>query len=64
MTIFIGNSLTQEGWSSAAYNSPSHVLDDDSSASAKHSTSQEEVLIVLNEPFLLFPGRGTMDAEP
>lgn len=63
MTSAIGNKLTQEGHSTALYNSSSHVLHTDSLAAVKHATSQEEVHIVGSEPFLLFPGRWTMDGE-
>lgn len=55
VTKAIGNSLTQESRSSALYNSPSRVLGDDSSAAVEHTTSQEEEVIVLTEPFSLFP---------
>lgn len=63
MTSAIGNKLTQEGRSTALYNSSSHVLHADSLAAVEQATSQEEVHIVGSEPFLLSPGRWTMDGE-
>lgn len=59
----LGNRLTQEERTAELYNSTSHVLRVDSSAAIEHATSQEEVLIVLSEPFLFFPGGGTIEGE-
>ncbi len=54
---------TQEGCSTAPHNSSSHVLCADSSATIELTTLQEEVQTAVSDPFLFFPGRGTMEVE-
>lgn len=60
----LGNRLTQEGRSTPTYNSSSHVLRVDSTAAIRHAATREEVhVVVVSEPFLFFPGGGTMEGD-
>lgn len=46
------------------YNSSSHVLRVDSTAAIGHAAAREEVhVVVVSEPFLFFPGGGTMEGD-
>lgn len=59
VTIAIGNSLMQEGRSSALYNSPSCVIPLLLSGTPPHRRKQ---LLFWLKLFLFFPGRGTIEA--